>query len=126
MALSKNNFQVKWQSDGDGHWELVNEKGDGLKTSDDDDDTEWKLQMIAGMLNNISDKVWVQTALELTLHCNEQMAKMECDYWKQQANDLLTTLESIKEDCKSKGTPMDLVLQSIYNKAEKAIKEYNK
>jgi hypothetical protein len=37
---------------------------------------------------------------------------------------LLTTLESIKEDCKSKGIPMDLVLQSIYNKAEKAVKGY--
>lgn len=37
---------------------------------------------------------------------------------------LLTTLESIKEDCKSKGTPMDLVLQVIYNRAEKAVKGY--
>lgn len=37
---------------------------------------------------------------------------------------LLATLESIKQDCKSKGTPMDLVLQVIYNRAEKAVKGY--
>jgi hypothetical protein len=41
------------------------------------------------------------------------------------AQSLLSTLESIKEDCKSKGTPMDLVLQSIYNRADKAVRGYN-
>ena len=126
MQLPKNNFQVKYQSDGDGggHWEMVNEKGDGLKTTGDGDEIAHQFQMVADILNRMEDEVRVETSLELTLHCNEQLAKMELDHWKQRSQKLVEALQFLIDDIKRK--PNDTRYATAIKKGEQALNEYNK
>lgn len=125
MQLPKNNFQVKYHSDGDGggHWEMVNEKGDGLKTTGDSDEIAHQFQVVADILNRMEDEVRVETSLELTLHCNEQLAKMERDHWKECSQKLANALEAVFR-------PGELTMDGLIPTKQvadlrKALNEYN-
>lgn len=97
--LPKEKWSVKSHSDGegDGYWEVVNEKGDGLKTTEDYEEIENELQKIADALNGFDGNIRVETALEINLHCNEQMAKMELDREKERSQKLVEALKEISE-----------------------------
>jgi hypothetical protein len=58
---------------------------------------------------------------------NELLTKRDeqIEALKDEPSLLLTTLQSIKQCCEATGKPMDLVLQSIWNQADKAEREYN-
>jgi hypothetical protein len=72
----------------------------------------------------VQERIWRQ-GIRFSEDVKQRVAHMNgAKTEAERSASLLTTLESIKEDCKSKGIPMDLVLQSIYNKADKAVKGY--
>lgn len=69
--------------DYDGYWEIVNDKGDSFRTSEDYDDIEKDLQKIADLLNSFDGALSLETACEINLHCDNMQLKMEIDQLKQ-------------------------------------------
>lgn len=99
--MSKQKWEVKTHEekpnwgvgDYDEYYEIVNDRGDALQTSDD----FTGLQLIAEALNAFEGNIRITTALEINQHCDNQMLKMENEHLKAENIRMRKALEIIRD-----------------------------
>lgn len=126
--MTKQNWQVKtheekpnWgEGDYDEYYEIVNERGDALQSYSYDG-----LEQIADVLNAFEGKIRLTTALEINLHCDNQLLKTENERLKADNEKMWQALEEVRQHCKAAGVPNfkeDWVLIEIDKIATEALK----
>lgn len=128
--MSKQKWEVKSHSTGpdisgeyDGYWEIVNEKGAALRTTDDYEDVESDLNCIANMLNDLD--LSVETALEINLHCETQLQKMEIETLKAENSKMrqaMGKIEGMARRFGDSGTDPEKDIEVIEKLATEALK----
>lgn len=97
-SMRKEKWEVKtheekpnWgMGDYDEYYEVVNERGDAIQTTDNFDN----LHVIADALNSFDGELRITTALEINLHCDNQMLKMENERLRAENSKMRKALEA--------------------------------
>lgn len=84
------------EGDYDEYYEIVNERGDALQAIDYDG-----LEQIADALNGFGGNLRITTALEINLHCETQLQKMEIETLKAENSKMRQALELAELELKA-------------------------
>lgn len=103
--------------DYDEYYEIVNERGDAFQA------TEYEgLEQLADALNGYEGEIRISTALEINLHCDNQMLKMENEHLKAENEKLRKALKAILKRCGDSGNDYGQAVYEISEMSYEAIK----
>jgi hypothetical protein len=95
--VKSHSHQVADTGEYDGYWEIVNERGDSIRTTEDYEGIEEDLKTVADLFNKLYD-VSIETATEVNVYCENERLKSEAEQSLLLYNNMTATIAKRDEE----------------------------